>query len=207
MQRYAITDGDFGPDEEVGQQMVRRCAELARSGVEFMLIREKVLAAGELVGLSRRVIAAVRERPGGTRVLVSGRVDVAVAAGADGVHLGSGAGELRVTQVRQVFPGAFVSVSCHTLEEVKRAGEEGADAVLVAPVFGKWVDGVEVVAGLGLEVLSKACHAAGKMPVFALGGVTEANAEDCVRVGATGVAGIRMFFAPQGRVNVTRAGV
>ncbi len=160
-----------------------------------MLLREKHLAAGALAALSRTLIAAVRETTGSTQVLIAQRLDVAIASAADGVHLSAAIGELTVEQVRRLMPSAFVSVSCHSLAEVERARAAGASAVLFAPVFGKTVDGVEVVAGLGLERLREACAAAGAMPVFALGGVTEANAESCVEAGAAGIAGIRMFFA------------
>ena len=160
--------------------------------MDFILIREKHLAAGVLAALAREVIAAVRGA--GTRVLVARRVDVAVAVGADGVHLAGPAGELTPGQVRQVMPGAFVSVSSHAVTEVERAREGGANAVLFGPVFGKTVDGVEVVGGVGLERLREACAAAGEMPVFALGGMDAGNATSCVEAGASGVAGIRMFF-------------
>ena len=195
MLRYAITEGraGFRRGEEDTKPLETRCAELARGGVDFVLIREKHLGARELAALGRRLMEATRG--GGTRVLIAGRVDVAAAIGAAGVHLGASPGELRVQQVRMVMPEAFVSVACHTVEEVRRAREDGASAVLFAPVFGKRVDGVEVVAGVGLGALREACEAAGEMPVFALGGVTDENATDCVEAGAAGVAGIRMFFA------------
>ncbi len=196
MLRYAITDGHsrFGRGEAAQEILTARCAELALRGVEFVSLREKQLPAGELAALGRSVVAAVRNAGAATRVLIAGRADVAVAAGADGVHLSSGPGELGVAQVRRVFPEAFVSGSCHKVEEVRRALGEGASAVLFAPVFGKWVEGVEVFGGVGLGALAEACAAAEEMPVFALGGITEENAAECVRAGASGVAGIRMFF-------------
>jgi len=194
VRHFAITNGTVGAEASANarEALVARCGELAPRGVEFILVREKQLEAGELVALCREVKAAVRSP--GTRVLVAQRVDVAIAAGLDGVHLSARAGELRPDQVRRLMPEAFVSVSCHTLREVERAREGGASAALFGPVFGKTVDGVQVVSGLGLEWLREACATAGKMPVFALGGVTEANAGECVAAGAGGVAGIRMFF-------------
>lgn len=196
MLRYAITDGrlSFSRDHDPAETLAKRCAELARQGVEFVLVREKKLAAGELAHTVRTVLTAVRAVGSGTRVLVAGRVDVAVAVGVDGVHLSGQPGELSPMQVRRLMPEAFVSVSCHSLDDVRKARDGGASAVLFGPVFGKRVDGVEVTEGVGLEALRAACEAAGEMPVFALGGVGERNSASCVEVGAKGVAAIRMFF-------------
>lgn len=204
MLRYAITDGkaDVRQGGNAVEALVLRCAGATRQGVDFLLIREKDLGGGELAGLSRRVIRAVRaERAGqaGTRVLVAERADVALAVGADGVHLSARVGELRAGQVRALFgaagqPEPFVSVSCHTEDEVRRARADGASAILFAPVFGKWSAGVGVMEGVGLKRLHEACGAAEGVPVFALGGVTTENAAECVAAGAAGVAGIRMLF-------------
>jgi thiamine-phosphate pyrophosphorylase len=161
---------------------------LKKDGVSFLIVREKQLDVRELLELTRGILGV------GMKVLIARRVDVAIAAGAAGVHLSGGAGELTPGQVRGVMPGAFVSVSCHEVEEVRRARMGGADLILFAPVFGKSVGGEMVVGGVGLEKLREACVAAEGIPVLALGGVTAENASECVKVGAAGVAGIRMFF-------------
>ena len=168
---------------------------LAREAVDFVLVREKGIEAGALAEVSRRVIAAVRETGAATRVLVAQRLDVAIAVRADGVHLSARPGELTLEQVIRLLPGGFVSVSCHTLSAIERARDSGASAALFGPVFGKTVGGIELVAGAGLRRLSEACALAAAMPVFALGGVTQESAAACVEATATGVAGIRMFFA------------
>ncbi len=205
MVRYAITDGNasFANGNGAAEALARRCGELAGEGVEFILVREKQLSAGELAVVCRMVLGAVRGSQGKTKVLVAGRVDVAVAVGADGVNLSGGVGELTVSQVRRVMPGAFVSVSCHSVSDVVRAREMEASAVLFGPVFGKTVSGEEVVAAVGLEALREACWVAGEMLVFALGGVSEGNADSCMEVGASGVAGIRMFFKVQPPLKVS----
>jgi thiamine-phosphate pyrophosphorylase len=190
MLRYAITSGRVGVGWDA-KALVEQCATLSAKGIDFILVREKQLPAGELCALTRRVVELAR----GVRVLVSGRVDVAIAAGAAGVNLSSRAGELTVPQVRQLLPEAFVSVSCHSLSEVRTAKAQGADAVLFGPVFGKTVEGVEVVAGVGLERLREACREG--VDVFALGGVKEANMKSCLEAGASGVASIRMFAHPR----------
>lgn len=161
---------------------------MEKDGVKLLIVREKQLNARELLELTRGIMDV------GMKVLIARRVDVAIAAGAHGVHLSGGAGELTPEQVREVMPGAFVSVSCHAMGEVRRARMGGADLILFAPVFGKSVGDEVVVEGVGLEKLREACVAAGGIPVLALGGVTAENAAECMKVGAAGVAGIRMFF-------------
>lgn len=179
MIRYAITGENF-----VAQEAARFAGN-----VDFVQLRAKSTDAGAMAALVREMIREV----GAAKVLVSGRADVALAAGAAGVHLTSRHGELTPEQVRRVFPGATVSVSCHTLEDVSRAWEKKADLILFAPVFEKRVAGEVLVEGVGLEMLREACLAAGPVGVLALGGVTEANAGACVAVGAAGIAGIRLF--------------
>ncbi len=195
--QYAITDGTVrlpsGEDDPHTEALIARCTRLARGGLAFLLLREKHLPAAAQVALARRIVEAVAPATL-TQVLVHGRADIALAAGAHGVHLSSTAGELTPAQVRAVLPGAIVSVSCHTLEEVRRARDEQASLALFAPVFGKTIDGLEVTPATGLDALEAACQAADPMPVFALGGVTPANAPRCLAAGAAGIAGIRMFF-------------
>jgi thiamine-phosphate pyrophosphorylase len=190
--RYAISGGDveLGGAGRKADRLVARCAQLAQGGVEFLLVREKQLRASELGDLTRRILDAVSGS--GTRVILAGLPEVALAEGADGVHVGSNVAALE--RVRKVFPGGWVSVSCRAVAEVTAARQAGPDAMLFSPVFGKTVDGVEVLPAAGLKALGEACAAAGDLPVFALGGVTQANAEECLRAGAAGVAGIRMFF-------------
>jgi thiamine-phosphate pyrophosphorylase len=167
-------------------------------GVEFVQLREKALAAEELLKLAEAMREGLREVGGGTKLLVNGPAAVAVAAGADGVHLTSRVGEQTAAEVRRVFAAAgagepVVSASCHTLAEVRRAVDQGVDLILFGPVFEKRVAGIVVVEGVGLERLREACAAVGGIPVLALGGVTWESAGRCVEAGAAGVAGIRLF--------------
>jgi thiamine-phosphate pyrophosphorylase len=190
MLRYAITSGD-------GWAAIDRAHRWAREGVQFVQLREKHLAAGELVKLATALRTALRTS-GETKLLVNARADVAVAAGADGVHLTSRAGELTSEQVRQVFRTAgaalpVVSVSCHTVDEVRRAIADGVDLILFGPVFEKRVAGAVVAEGVGLEDLRAACAAAQGTPVLALGGITWPRSKLCIQAGAAGMAAIRLF--------------
>jgi thiamine-phosphate pyrophosphorylase len=201
MLRYAITDGaNYGGGNDYRlDSLVLEAERWAAQGIDFVQIREKNLGAGELVKLTRRVMAAVRASGAGkTRVLVNSRVDVAAAAGADGVHLTSAAGELTAGQVRAVFEGAglgvpVVSASCHTISEAERARDEGVDLILYGPVFEKRVSNEILRGGEGLEALRRVCSAVPGVPVLALGGVTTELAAACVQAGAAGVAAIRLF--------------
>jgi thiamine-phosphate pyrophosphorylase len=188
--RYAITDATFTADD---------AARWVAEGVDFVQLREKEMDAGALVESARRLVRALGAGPGllrgGPKLLMNGRADVAIAAGAAGVHLTAREGELTPGQVREVFAEAgmgrpVVSVSCHTLAEVGRAGD--ADWILFGPVFEKRVAGVVVVEGVGMEALREACAIAPGR-VLALGGVDAENAAECVKAGAAGVAGIRLF--------------
>ena len=194
MLRYAITGGsltDVRRPETA--RLLAQFEQLARDGVDFLLLREKSLSPTQLAELTRRALACTAGSS--LRVLVHTDTALALAEGAAGVHLSHAAD---IPAARAAFPKtsptAFISVSCHTLADIDAARRHRASAALFSPVFGKSVAGTEVVPGTGLDLLGQACLAAAPMPVFALGGVTLANASACIAAGAAGVAGIRLFF-------------
>ena len=166
-----------------------------RAGVDFVQIREKDLSGRELMELARW---AVKEAGAGrTRIIVNDRVDVAIASGAAGVHVGreSAAVEEVVRWVRRVRgQGAskfLVGVSCHSVEEVRNAERDGADYVHFGPVF-ETPSKRRFGKPQGLERLREVCEAV-RIPVLAVGGIEAGNVEECLRAGAAGVAGIRRF--------------
>jgi thiamine-phosphate pyrophosphorylase len=151
---------------------------------DWVQVRDKELGARELLELVRRVMGL------GARVLVNTRVDVALAAGAAGVHLP--AGSIAASEWRRIVPEGFlIGVSCHFPEEVVRAKEEGADYVLFGPVFAP-LSKTSDLTPRGLDALRTVCGSV-RIPVLALGGITWGNAAECVAAGAAGVAGITMF--------------
>lgn len=216
MKLYAITDASQlpGSPEDACDALVALAGEWAASGVDYIQIREKALPSRALEALAGRIVEVVRaasaKKPSpGTRVLVSGRADIALAVGADGVHLPA-SGALTPGEVAALFaaagqPPPVISVSCHSVREIEAARDAGATLALFAPVFGKILSHAEStrsLPGLGVGELTKACRAAGSMPVFALGGVTRENAASCIEAGAAGVAGIRLF---QSNLRITQA--
>jgi thiamine-phosphate pyrophosphorylase len=180
MKRYYITDrkavGGFRPLLEVIRDQMHL-------GVNFIQIREKDLTARELFEFTLAVIE-VRDNEMRKRlpikIFINSRADLALATGADGVHLPSDAPQ-------QTLPGLLVFRSCHTLDEVKSSN---ADFVTFGPVFETPGKSEPV----GLDTLRAACRL-GK-PVYALGGVNWDNAVDCMHAGAEGIAGIRLFQDP-----------
>jgi thiamine-phosphate pyrophosphorylase len=192
MIRYAITSGTYVSGD---------ACRLAEAGIDFIQLRDKLLPAGELAAVARGILEEIASVPGAkARLLINSRADVAKAVAVSsgvsvGVHLTSAPGELTVAQVRQVFGETqlTISVSCHTLEEVARARERGADLVLFGPVFEKRVARQLITDGSGLEMLRRACGVAGGTPVLALGGVTHENTAACLEAGAAGIAAIRLF--------------
>ncbi|HKM48862.1 MAG TPA: thiamine phosphate synthase [Terriglobales bacterium] len=204
---YYITDRIqfLGDEHSRRRALLAKVGEAATAGVDYIQLREKDIRARELEVLARDALAAVRNsfplRPESrglrTRLLINSRTDIALAVGADGVHLR--ADDVAPPEVRQMLGLAghqplttdhfLVAASCHTAADVLRAESEKADFAVFAPVFGK--RGAAGTSPAGLAALREACRV--KIPVFALGGITIENAASCLEAGAVGVAGIRLF--------------
>ena len=205
---YYITNRQAFPGSESSrqQQLLKKIKEAAAAGVDYIQLREKDLSARALENLARAAIQIIKAQleTGSpqvkTKLLINSRTDVALAAGADGVHLRSddiSPEEVRtiLSQHRNTKPETenfLVCISCHTIEDVRHAEREGADFAVLAPIFGKEIsDGKQSQISLGLDALKTACVET--IPVLALGGVTVENARACLNAGAAGIAGIRLF--------------
>ncbi len=208
-----ITDRTAFPGDELARcrSLLEKISEAAHCGVDYIQLREKDLSASELEQLARAAVAAVRDnsdqdtsarQPGtgsgnpSTALLINSRTDIALAAGAAGVHLRFG--DISPPEVRSIwkrFAGSppresspMVSVACHSQEELSQAAASQADFAVFAPVFEKLNSSVRPA---GLDALREACRAS--IPVLALGGVTLDNAALCLAAGASGIAAIRLF--------------
>jgi thiamine-phosphate pyrophosphorylase len=201
---YYITDRTtFAADEPTRRRrLLEKITEAARAGVDYIQLREKDLPTRELESLAREAVRAVHEaRTLTTALLINSRIDVALAAGADGVHLRSDDPSPR--SVRDIWKkcgaGAparenqsrnpLIGVSCHQIEEVIQAKADGATFAVFAPIFEK--KDLPTAQPAGLTQLGEACKA--DIPVLALGGITLENAKSCLEAGAAGIAAIRLF--------------
>lgn len=170
-------------------QWLGRLVEAGIAGVGAVQVREKDLEDRAVYELAREARAAL---PPPATVLVNGRLDLALAAGADGAHLP--ADGLPVAALRRRFgPGVLLGLSTHSVEEVERALHDGADYVTFGPV---WPTPSKERYGppRGVEELAKAAQVG--IPVYALGGVMLSRFSEAAAAGAAGVAGIRLFQSP-----------
>jgi thiamine-phosphate pyrophosphorylase len=192
---YYITDRTHfpGAESERRARLLKKIAEAAHAGVDYVQLREKDLSARELESLAQESAQAIRDSGSRTRLLINSRTDVAIAAQADGVHLrSSDVSPLDVKKIWREAQGSakpIIGVSCHGEAEVIAAASASADFVVFGPVFQKL--GVVEMPAVGIDQLQNVCQR--KIPVLALGGVTTENAQLWIEAGVSGVAGIRLF--------------
>ena len=174
----------------------------ARAGVDLVQVREPDLHGGALAALVARCVAAVAGTR--TRVVVNGRADVALAAGAHGVHLPASAPP--AARVRALGPrGWLIGRSVHAAGEARAAGADGAvDYLLLGTVFATASKPGRIPCGLA--ELARAA-AASAVPVLAIGGVTLERVHEVARTGAAGVAGIGLFAVSGEELSMAVAGV
>jgi thiamine-phosphate pyrophosphorylase len=171
----------------------------AAAGVDWIQIREKDLPTRELLTLAGHAVRVVHAAPDGPRVIVNDRLDIALAAGADGVHLGGEstafADVIRWCRRGNAPPEFLIGVSCHGLEEALEVERAGASYVFFGPVYDT-PSKRSFGSPQGIARLIRVCEAV-HIPVIAIGGVTEKNAAETFGAGAAGIAAIRLFQEPE----------
>jgi thiamine-phosphate pyrophosphorylase len=193
---YLITRGETGEttsrESPEFQEILFQVSAAAPAGIQLVQLREKKLTARALFELTECAVKTTRGTA--TRVLVNDRADIAAGAGADGVHLTTQS--LSVNAIRETFGENFlIGVSTHSLKEVREARDSGANFAVFGPVFPSPLK-EKYGPPLGLEQLSEVARELPQFPVLALGGVSIENAEECLRAGASGIAGISLFSEP-----------
>ena len=171
---YALTDTRLS-----GMSHYETAAALLEGGARIIQLRDKGITPLELYETARRIAALCRGF--GALFIVNDRADIAVASGADGVHLGQD--DLPLELARRVCgPSLIIGISTHTIEQAIEAERGGADYIGFGPIFGTATKDTGYTPR-GLSMLAKV-RAAVKIPVAAIGGITAGNAGDVLRAGA-----------------------
>ncbi len=193
---YVVTDDRLSQGrshEEVARQALS-------GGAKVIQFRDKVREGKEL----HEIASAIQKHCTAHNAvfIVNDRVDVAILAGADGVHVGQR--DLPAARVRNLVGDSLVlGVSAATMEEALRAEQDGADYIGFGPVFEARPTKPDTVSPLGLAVLKQAC-AACSIPVIAIGGITLENAVHVMDAGAHGVAIISAIVSADDIAQTTR---
>ena len=190
---YAITDRRALP---AGVTLAQAVEAALDGGVTCLQLREKEASAGEILALARTLLPLCRARR--VPLLINDRVDIALAAGADGVHLGQD--DLPLPEARALLgPDRILGATAHTVEEALRAQAEGADYLGVGAMFptGTKTNTIPTSA----DTLKAIC-AAVSIPVVAIGGVT---AQNLPTLSGTGIAGAAVVSAIFSQSNLTAA--
>ncbi len=172
--------------------LLRRIAEAARAGIDYIQLREKDLAPAELELLARDALHLIRDNSTTTKLLINTHVEIALAVGADGIHLPDGSpppDAVRAAWMDHERRSPTIGVSAHSINDVVQAENGGATFAVLAPIFEKAGTNAKPI---GIEALREACATA-RIPILALGGVRLGNVRACLEAGAAGIAGIRLF--------------
>jgi thiamine-phosphate pyrophosphorylase len=194
-----VTDRHRLPSPSVAH-LIDHLRAAVRAGIDLVQVRERDLPDVALIDLVRQTIAVAR--PEGVAVVVNDRFDVAMAAGADGVHLRGDS--VPADRVRREAPSPFlIGRSIHSAGEADAVVKTGeCDYLLFGTVFpstGK-PQGHPIA---GLPMLRDVCRAAA-LPVLAIGGIDPSNAADVAAAGAAGIAAIGSFMLPHATALATR---
>lgn len=177
---YLITDRKIFPDDEA---MLRGIDEALKGGVKAVQLREKDLGTGRLLEMAYALRNLTHRY--GASLFVNDRVDIAVAAGADGVHLGHAG--VPVEAARKAGGGKMlIGRSTHSPEEALGAEEAGADFITFGPVF-ETESKRQYGRPLGTALLKKVAANSG-VPVFGIGGIKAGNVQEILAAGAYGAA-------------------
>jgi thiamine-phosphate pyrophosphorylase len=192
---YAITDRRLS-----GLSHAEQVARLCEGGARVVQLREKHLSPREFYGEAEAALRVARAR--GVRLIVNDRADVALALGADGVHLGQD--DMPPTAARALLGAeAFIGLSTHSVAQAVAAARLPVDYIAIGPVFNT-SSKANPEPVVGLEGVRLVREAVGRIPLVAIGGVTRANARSVLEAGADSVAVVGALLAPGDPAEITR---
>lgn len=183
---YAITDTTIS-----GLAHAEQVRRLADGGASLIQLREKNMSGEALYNEARAALVAAREHR--VQLLINDRVDIALALGADGVHLGQD--DLSPIAARELLgPNAIIGFSTHNLTQATEALKLPIDYVAIGPIF-RTSTKRDTAPELGYEGLRQVRHAINGFLLVAIGGITHRNAPEVIEAGADSVAVINALLA------------
>ncbi len=183
---YAVTDLKAGFAEA---DFLKRAEDACRGGIDVLQLRAKDMADGEILALAVKLRRMTEQHK--VLFFINDRPDLALAAEADGVHVGQE--DMPLEAVRKVLAGRklWLGKSTHRLVELLAAQEQGADYIGVGPVYATPTKpGYKQV---GLELVAEAA-ASVRIPFVAIGGIDSSNVEAVLQAGASRIAVVRAVF-------------
>ena len=185
--------GIIGPDHVRGRDMPTLAEAAARGGMTLLQYRDKHSDTRQQIENARRLKAALM--PFGVPLLINDRVDVALAAGADGVHLGQS--DMDPNDARRLLgPDAIIGWTLKTNAHAQALRDQPVDYATIGGVFAtNSKDNPDAPLGLaGFSSVLAAARASKSIPIGAIAGITAANAGDVIKAGAAGIALISAIF-------------
>jgi thiamine-phosphate pyrophosphorylase len=181
---YVITDSSLIKEEDFEGKI----KEVVSNGATVVQLREKTLS---LSAFFKKALLVRKMIPEDVLFMVNDRVDIAIASGADGVHLGQE--DLPISAARTILgPHKIIGASTHSVEQAQQAEREGADYVATGPVFSTTTK-PDVGSAKGIEIIGKVKEKV-DIPVIAIGGINSNNVKRTLKAGADGVAVISAVF-------------
>jgi thiamine-phosphate pyrophosphorylase len=185
---YVITGDKFSR----GRPVVEVARAAIEGGATVLQLREKDFTARQLIDAGYQLRRLTREK--GVTFIVNDRVDVALAVGADGVHLGQD--DLPIGMARRILgPGKIIGISTHSVEQALEAQRQGADYIGVGPVYETRTKD-DVQAPVGVDLVRQVASVV-SIPKVAIGGIKAHNVEEVIAAGADGVAVITAVVAAE----------
>jgi len=188
---YPLTDTQLS-----GLSHAEQVRLLNRGGATLVQLREKQMSPKEFYEQAKAAVAVAEQC--GVRLIINDRVDVALAVGANGVHLGQD--DMPPDAARELLgPKAVVGYSTHNIEQAIEASKLPIDYLAIGPIFTTSTKS-DTAPVLGLEGLRTVRQTIGDLPLVAIGGITQANAPDVIQAGADSVAVISALLARPERI-------
>ncbi|MDK9717282.1 MAG: thiamine phosphate synthase [Trichlorobacter sp.] len=185
---HLVTDRSLS----LGRSLVEVVAEAVAGGVTCVQLREKTCSTREFLGEALALKALLQ--PLGLPLIINDRVDIALAVGADGVHLGQS--DMPISHARRLLgPDYLIGISAESVEDAIAAEQQGADYIGISPVFSTPTK-TDTASALGLEGVRQIRELV-RVPLVGIGGINQANAHQVLAAGADGVAVVSAIMAAE----------